>query len=822
MKNFKKKMTRLKIGAGLAGVFFIFACVFVLFDFGSGLAINSYTDAEDRRNAIKSSTEDFLLQQLDNGSIDEEYINNMYFTKENFRAILEAIADTKSYRAERETDIYYEYYVEEWKKVLVPATYDDLGNVIRDSYYEWRWVRYVTEEPTPVHYSAADIEENPEINPFGLYWQPIYALCQMQSLDMYDDEYEGWKDYTDEATGEFIVQQRLDMESVQAAINVFNMQFQYVYDASADGTVQWQETTDLSKVPVGTVAEPAGYQDAEGNDIYKYKVVGEAHYKWTPSLADGGLINGGDSFERICYTLKSSDTLGHTEEDMSFWEYQPPEGQPYKREIRKIPTTVLSHSYNGYSSHKWYTEENDIKVNKFHYKYEKECEKRDAETKWSNNLWVTEEVDFVDVEKFYQACKRVCSSFDWEEFIMILETLPDSDELVEFYREMYENWKTYSGATISQTLRAGDEGFDIGEHVVVGWNVNQKRFTQNGNYVMPGFGDFNEDLALNTTLKGSDGLTYDQFLTLITSYPGIVSHSDSVLLIDPEGCAQALYDIQEEFDVSALGLFSIACLESGWGTSRICKDKANFVGWQAYDDTPYSSSTNFGNNDYAAGLYKCLRLIARNYTYRSTYHGGEDQDTYYLMRYSPSGTHNYCTSTSWPHSNSLIRAQFEKFLNINGNRFELNGYSAGSVGDRDYINPLDGTAYRISSGFGVRDAPTAGASTNHRGIDMAAPKGSPIYAIAEGTVVAAGYHYQMGYYVIINHGQWIDDKLTFTKYMHMDRLPSVSRNDYIGMHQPIGVVGSTGVSTGDHLHLTVTVGGDDNKFAVDPQELFGF
>ena len=94
-------MTRLKIGAGLAGVFFIFACVFVLFDFGSGLAINSYTNAEDRRNAVKSSTEDFLLQQLDNGSIDEEYINNMYFTKENFRAILEAIADTKSYRADR-------------------------------------------------------------------------------------------------------------------------------------------------------------------------------------------------------------------------------------------------------------------------------------------------------------------------------------------------------------------------------------------------------------------------------------------------------------------------------------------------------------------------------------------------------------------------------------------------------------------------------------------------------------------------------------------------------------------------------------------------
>ena len=117
-----------------------------------------------------------------------------------------------------------------------------------------------------------------------------------------------------------------------------------------------------------------------------------------------------------------------------------------------------------------------------------------------------------------------------------------------------------------------------------------------------------------------------------------------------------------------------------------------------------------------------------------------------------------------------------------------------------WIEPVSG--YTISSPFGNRKSPTAGASTYHQGVDMACPSGTPIYATRAGTVTVASYQAGgAGYYVSINHGDGFA-----SIYMHMTRYV-VSKGQSVTQGQLIGYVGSTGISTGPHLHFGISYGG---------------
>lgn len=117
-----------------------------------------------------------------------------------------------------------------------------------------------------------------------------------------------------------------------------------------------------------------------------------------------------------------------------------------------------------------------------------------------------------------------------------------------------------------------------------------------------------------------------------------------------------------------------------------------------------------------------------------------------------------------------------------------------------WIEPT--TGYTITSAFGYRKAPTKGASTYHQGVDMACPTGTPIYATRSGTVTVASYQKGgAGYYVSLNHGDGFA-----SIYMHMSRYV-VSKGQTVTQGQIIGYVGSTGVSTGPHLHFGISYGG---------------
>lgn len=127
------------------------------------------------------------------------------------------------------------------------------------------------------------------------------------------------------------------------------------------------------------------------------------------------------------------------------------------------------------------------------------------------------------------------------------------------------------------------------------------------------------------------------------------------------------------------------------------------------------------------------------------------------------------------------------------------GNSGGSTTGLGW--PLKGGAGRISSGFGGRKSPTAGASTYHKGVDLAAPSGTPILAAGSGKVVTATYSSSAGNYIMISHGNRL-----YTVYMHCSRL-AVSAGKQVTKGQVIGYVGSTGISTGAHLHFGVTKNG---------------
>lgn len=108
---------------------------------------------------------------------------------------------------------------------------------------------------------------------------------------------------------------------------------------------------------------------------------------------------------------------------------------------------------------------------------------------------------------------------------------------------------------------------------------------------------------------------------------------------------------------------------------------------------------------------------------------------------------------------------------------------------------------RISDDYGNRIHPTLGVQQFHNGVDMAAPSGSPILAAYDGTVVAAAYSGTMGNYIMIDHG----DSL-YTIYMHSSAL-YVSKGAEVTKGQKIAAVGSTGRSTGPHLHFSVRLNG---------------
>lgn len=157
---------------------------------------------------------------------------------------------------------------------------------------------------------------------------------------------------------------------------------------------------------------------------------------------------------------------------------------------------------------------------------------------------------------------------------------------------------------------------------------------------------------------------------------------------------------------------------------------------------------------------------------------------------------------AYERSERELKRQSDNLTNIISKSTKNSGVSVSG----SFITPVNG---RISSPFGWRTHPIFKSRTFHSGIDIAAPHGTPIQAANAGKVIYSGWYGGYGRVVILDHGSCTGQPTT-TLYAHMSR-QKVTVGQTVARGHIIGLVGSTGYSTGPHLHFEVRINGKPNN-----------
>ena len=219
------------------------------------------------------------------------------------------------------------------------------------------------------------------------------------------------------------------------------------------------------------------------------------------------------------------------------------------------------------------------------------------------------------------------------------------------------------------------------------------------------------------------------------------------------------------------------------------------TGEQTADGTSYSINAGFRvYNTYTECIEDRADLLKR--VYSDLTEGVEDANTF-AMRIGG----RWATDVDYGLTLISVMERYDLY--------RLDEMTVGEFSDMlgTFVNPCPGA--RLTSDFGYRKAPTKGASTYHKGIDLGTGEHNiPTYAAAEGTVTFAGEAGSAGMLIVIDHGDGL-----VTKYMHHDKI-YVEEGDEVEKGQQIGLSGTTGVSTGNHLHFQV----EEDGTAVDPME----
>lgn len=158
-------------------------------------------------------------------------------------------------------------------------------------------------------------------------------------------------------------------------------------------------------------------------------------------------------------------------------------------------------------------------------------------------------------------------------------------------------------------------------------------------------------------------------------------------------------------------------------------------------------------------------------------------------------------------NDAIEEAQAEIAAAVNQSQSSGGGYTGSFKGMFEW--PISYSYNIITSVFGYRDAPTAGASSNHGAIDIAV-RYVPVYAPADGKVIIARALSGYGNYIMIDHGNGY-----YTGFGHLSGY-NVSAGEIVSTGDRIATSGNTGISTGPHLHYEVYIGGTANSYRVDP------
>jgi murein DD-endopeptidase MepM/ murein hydrolase activator NlpD len=197
-------------------------------------------------------------------------------------------------------------------------------------------------------------------------------------------------------------------------------------------------------------------------------------------------------------------------------------------------------------------------------------------------------------------------------------------------------------------------------------------------------------------------------------------------------------------------------------------------------------------------LTELVKTLSYDIDFQRDIHGGDRFDLLYEEQVNDEG--RLVRNGGLQYVSYTIDGETKRIYRFNdGDRAEFYLENGEALRRSLMRTPIDGA--RLSSGFGMRFHPVLGYSRMHRGVDFAAPVGTPIYAAGDGTVAFAGRFSGYGNYVKIKH-----DSAYQTAYGHMNAFANNIRvGAKVRQGQVIGYVGRTGIATGPHLHYEIYV-----------------
>jgi len=200
-------------------------------------------------------------------------------------------------------------------------------------------------------------------------------------------------------------------------------------------------------------------------------------------------------------------------------------------------------------------------------------------------------------------------------------------------------------------------------------------------------------------------------------------------------------------------------------------------------------------------LTELVKTLSYDIDFQRDIHGGDRFDLLYEEQVNDEG--RLVRNGGLQYVSYTIDGETKRIYRFNdGDRAEFYLENGEALRRSLMRTPIDGA--RLSSGFGMRFHPVLGYSRMHRGVDFAAPVGTPIYAAGDGTVAFAGRFSGYGNYVKIKH-----DSAYQTAYGHMNAFANNIRvGAKVRQGQVIGYVGRTGIATGPHLHYEIYVNSD--------------
>lgn len=256
--------------------------------------------------------------------------------------------------------------------------------------------------------------------------------------------------------------------------------------------------------------------------------------------------------------------------------------------------------------------------------------------------------------------------------------------------------------------------------------------------------------------------------------------------------------------------------ESEWGRSYVAKNDLNYFGITWFQGSPFPKGSARGIGGSEGGNYMKFPTTEESFNYygymlasQNNFNAsvGNEKPDEVLLILGRGGYAAAGITESSPYftgamgiidSNKLT--EYDEFAIERWGSTGQRGNDEPIKNNGSYILPVKNAV--LSSPFGGRDNPTGYGTEFHRGLDFANPTGTPIMAIADGKVLISGMHYSWGNYIVIQHANGM-----CSLYAHQSqRIAQVG--DTVKQGDTIGLIGSTGNSTGAHLHLEIAKSSD--------------